>query len=103
MPLSRQDKVNMVKSLAPHHKATLRKHLKKHIQEGKGMSGEGLFSFLGNIGKTLLPIVKSVGMPILKDVLIPKAAAYAQSKLGSGLKVPGGALRLAGQRGRRKY
>ena len=101
MPLSRHDKVNMVKSLAPHHKATIRKHLKKHIQSGKGMSGQGLFDFLGNIGSSLLPIVKSVGMPILRDVLLPAVTGHIKSKLGGGLKVPGGALRLAGQRRRK--
>ncbi len=103
MPLSRKDKVNLVKSLAPQHKATLKKHLKAHIQSGKGMSGQGLFSFLGNIGKSLLPVVKSVGLPILKDVLLPAATGALQKKLGGGLKVPGGGLRLAGQRGKRRY
>ena len=101
MPLSRQDKINMVKSLAPHHKATIRKHLKKHIQSGKGMSGQGFFDFLGSIGRTLLPIIKSVGMPILKDVLLPAGINMIKGKLGGGLKVPGGALRLAGQRRKR--
>ena len=100
MVLSHADKVNLVKSLAPHHKAKLRKHLKQHIQSGKGMSGAGLFSFLGSIGKALLPVVKSVGMPILKDVLLPAATGALQKKLGGGLRVPGGALRLAGQKGK---
>ncbi len=111
MVLSREEKVDLVKSIAPCHKAKLKKHLKQHIQEGKGMSGEGLFSFLGSIGKSILPVVKAVGMPILKDVLLPAATGALQKKLGGGLKVPGsgikvagGSLKLAGQRGRpRKY
>lgn len=107
MVLSREEKIDLVKSIAPAHKTKIKKHLKQHIQEGKGMSGDGLFSFLGSIGQSLLPIVKSVGLPILKDVLLPAAQGALQKKLGGGLtvaggslNVPGGALRLAGQRGR---
>lgn len=98
--LSTEEKIDLVKSIAPTHKTKLKKHLKQHIQEGKGMSGQGLFSFLGSIGKALLPIVKSVGMPILKDVLLPAAQGALQKKLGGGLTVAGGSLKLAGQRGR---
>jgi hypothetical protein len=101
MVLSHADKVNLVKSLAPHHKAKLRKNLKEHIQSGKGMSGAGFLSFLSGIGKGLLGVVKTVGMPILQDVLLPAATGALQKKLGGGLKIPGGALRLAGQRGKR--
>ena len=101
--LTHTQKVSMVKSLAPHHKAKLRKHLRAHIHAGKGMSGAGLFSFLGSIGKTLLPIVKSVGLPILKNVLLPAVKGHIEKKYaGSGLKVPGGGLMLAGQRRRRR-
>ena len=100
MALTTNDKVALVKSLAPHHKTKLRKHLREHIQAGKGMSGAGLFSFLGSIGKALLPIVKTVGMPILKDVLLPAGVDMLKKKIGGGVSLPGGALRLAGQRGR---
>lgn len=101
MALTNQEKIVLVKSLAPHHKTKLRKHLREHIQAGKGMSGAGLFSFLGSIGKTLLPIVKAVGMPILKDVLLPAGVDMLKKKIsGNGVSLPGGALRLAGQRGR---
>ena len=99
MSLSREQKVNIVKTLAPHHKTKLRKHLREHIQSGKGMSGDGLFSFLGSIGKTLLPIVKAVGMPILKSVLLPAAGSFVKKKIeGRGLNPAGGGLRLAGKR-----
>jgi len=100
MALTTTDKIALVKSLAPHHKTKLRKHLREHIQAGKGMSGAGLFSFLGSIGKALLPVVKTVGMPILKDVLLPAGVDMLKQKLGGGVSLPGGALRLAGQRGR---
>ena len=102
MAITRIEKEALVKALAPAHKAKLRKHLKEHLQSGQGMSGAGLFSFLGSIGKTLLPIVKTVGMPILKDVLLPAGVDMLKGKLGMGLTLPGGALRLAGQRGRGK-
>jgi hypothetical protein len=100
MALTKIDKVALVKALSQHHKTKLRKHLREHIQSGQGMSGAGLFSFLGSIGKALLPIVKAVGMPILKDVLLPAGINMLKGKLGGGLTLPGGALRLAGQRGR---
>ena len=100
--LTHTQKVSLVKSLAPHHKTKLRKHLRAHIHSGKGMSGSGLFSFLGSIGKTLLPIVKSVGLRILKDVLLPAVTGHLTKKLGGGLRVPGGGLMLAGQRRRRR-
>ena len=101
MALTEIEKVNLVKALAPHHKTKLRKHLREHIQAGKGMSGAGLFSFLGSIGKTLLPIVKAVGMPILKNVLLPMGGDLIKKKIsGNGVSLPGGGLRLAGQRGR---
>tara|TARA_Y100000389_G_scaffold99619_1_gene96364 strand:+ start:155 stop:478 length:324 start_codon:yes stop_codon:yes gene_type:complete len=100
MALTKTDKIALVKSLAPQHKTKLRKHLRAHLQAGQGMSGAGLFSFLGSIGKTLLPIVKTVGLPILKEVLLPMGVNILKKKMGAGLSLPGGALRLAGQRGR---
>ncbi len=100
MALTKNEKVALVKSLAPHHKTKLRKHLREHIQSGQGMSGAGFFSFLGSIGKALLPVVKAVGMPILKDVLLPAGVDMLKKKIGGGVSLPGGALRLAGQRGR---
>ena len=100
MALTKNDKVALVKSLAPQHKTKLRKYLREHIQSGQGMSGAGFLSFLGSIGKTLLPIVKTVGLPILKEVLLPMGISALKSKMGMGVSLPGGALRLAGQRGR---
>ena len=100
MALTTNDKIALVKSLAPHHKTKLRKHLREHLQAGKGMSGAGLFSFLGSIGKALLPIVKNCRYAILKDVLLPAGINMLKNKIGGGVSLPGGALRLAGQRGR---
>ncbi len=100
MALTKNEKVALVKSLAPNHKTKLRKHLREHLQSGQGMSGAGLFSFLGSIGKALLPVVKAVGMPILKEVLLPMGVSAIKKKMGAGVSLPGGALRLAGQRGR---
>ncbi len=103
MALTTNEKIAIVKSLAPQHKTKLRKKLREHLQAGQGMSGAGFFSFLGSIGKALLPIVKAVGMPILKDVLLPAGVDMLKKKIsGNGLSLPGGALRLAGQRGRGK-
>ena len=96
--LTRQDKIKLVKALAPHHKAKLRRHLKEHVMAGRGMSGAGFMDFLKKIGSSLMPIVKAVGPTILKEVLVP----LAKSKMGLGLSLPGGSLRLAGAGKRKK-
>jgi hypothetical protein len=67
------------------------------MSAGKGMAGRGFFDFLKKAGKTLLPIVKAVGPTILKEILVP----LAKSKMGLDLRVPGGGLKLAGERRRR--
>ena len=95
MKLTRADKVKLIHSLSAGQKAQLRKHLHEHQMAGKGMSGTGFMDFLKKIGSTLAPVVKAVGMPVLKEILIPLAK---QKLLGSGLRPVGGGLRLAGQR-----
>ena len=98
MKLTKADKINLVKNLSASQKAKLKKHLIEHQMSGKGMSGSGFLDFLKKVGNTLLPVVKAVGMPILKEILVP----LAKSKLGLGLKPSGGGLRLAGDRRPRK-
>lgn len=99
MKLTKADKVRMVKNLSPSQKATLRRHM------GNGtMSGAGFLDFLKKIGNTLAPVVKAVGMPVLKEILIPLAKSkmgLGMKKKGAGLKPSGGGLRLAGVRSSR--
>lgn len=94
MVLTKTEKINLVKSLSSSHKDELR----KAVMMGQG--GGGIKSVLHNIADTLKPIVKVVGMTVLKEVLIPAVKAKV---MGEGKKrkvkkkVAGGALRLAGK------
>lgn len=77
--------------------ATRMDAIKKHCQACE-MKGEGFKDIMRSIGRVLGPIVKEIGPTVLKELIIPMIKAKMG---GSGLKVPGGALRLAGQgRGR---
>ena len=101
MVLSKTEKVNLVKSLSPSQKDEIKKAL-------TNMGGNGIKDVLMNVADTLKPIVKTVGITILKEVLVPalKQKIMGEGKkkkkktVGGGLKIPGGALRLAGQRGK---
>jgi len=104
MVLSKTEKVNLVKSLSPSQKDEIKKAL-------TNMGGNGIKDVLMNVADTLKPIVKTVGITILKEVLVPalkqklmgdgKKKSGRKKTVGGGLKIPGGALRLAGQRGKR--
>lgn len=67
---------------------------KRHCQACQ-MRGEGLKSILKSIGRVLGPVAKEIGPTVLKQFVLP----MVKKKLGMGLTPPGGALRLAGQRG----
>jgi len=86
MVLSKADKIKLIHSLSSKHKDELRRAIMK------GQGGGGIKTVLSNIADTLKPIVKVVGMTVLKEVLIP---ALKHKVMGSG-------LRLAGQRGKGK-
>jgi hypothetical protein len=62
------------------------------------MKGDGIMSILKSIGKVLGPIAKEVGPTVLKELVLPM---LKKKIAGKGLSPPGGALRLAGQRGPR--
>ena len=83
MVLSKADKIKLIHSLSSKHKDELRRAIMK------GQGGGGIKTVLSNIADTLKPIVKVVGMTVLKEVLLKN-------------KVMGSGLRLAGQRGKGK-
>jgi len=83
MVLSKADKIKLIHSLSSKHKDELRRAIMK------GQGGGGIKTVLSNIADTLKPIVKVVGMTVLKEVLLKH-------------KVMGSGLRLAGQRGKGK-
>lgn len=62
------------------------------------MKGQGFMDILKSVGKALGPIAKEIGPTVLKEFVLP----MVKKKMGMGLSPPGGALRLAGQRGRGK-
>ena len=81
----------LVKAL-PHHRISA---VKKHCQACQ-MKGQGIMSILKSIGSVLGPIVKEVGPTVLKELVVP----FIKKKMnGKGLTLPGGGLKLAGQRG----
>jgi len=77
--------------------ASRKNAVKKHCSTCE-MKGEGFMDILKSIGKVLGPIAKEIGPTVLKEFILP----FIKKKAGMGLKVPGGSLRLAGQRGRGK-
>lgn len=101
MSLSHTEKVKLVNSLSPAHK----EELKRALMLGQG--GGGIKTVLMSIRDGLKPIVKAVGMTVLKEVLIPalkaKLAGSGRRKKGGSMPtVPAGrGLKLAGA-GRKK-
>jgi hypothetical protein len=89
--LSLKEQRALLKSLPSHRMAAV----KKHCQSCQ-MKGQGIGSILKSIGKFLGPIVKELGPTVLKELVIP----FIKTKIGGGgIHLPGGSLRLAGQRG----
>lgn len=73
-----------------------RKNACKRVCQQCQMKGEGFMSILKKVGKALGPVAKEIGPTVLKEIVIP----LVKKQVGSGLVPSGGALRLAGQRGR---
>jgi len=69
--------------------------VKKHC-EACNMRGEGFMDIMRSIRSKLGPIVKEIGPTVLKELIIPM---IKHKVMGNGIKVAGGALRLAGQQG----
>ena len=75
--------------------AQRRMMVKKHCREC-AMKGQGIMDILKSISNILGPIAKELGPTILKEIIVPLIKKKME---GGGLHTPGGALRLAGQRG----
>ena len=93
--LSTQQQRALLKALPMAKKAACRKHCRD-----MEMKGQGKFTdVMKSIGKVLGPLSKEVGPMVMKEFLLP----MLKSKMGgSGLGLPGGALRLAGQGKKRR-
>ena len=92
--LSLKEQRALLKSLPSHRMAAV----KKHCQSCQ-MKGQGIGSILKSIGKFLGPIVKELGPTVLKELVVP----FIKTKIGGGgIHLPGGSLRLSGQRGKGK-
>ena len=90
--LTKAQQKALLKALPAHRKNAV----KAHCQQ---MKGEGFMDILKSVGSVLGPIAKEVGPTVLKEFVLP----FVKKKIeGGGLSLPGGALRLAGQRGRGK-
>lgn len=83
----------LVKALPAHRIAAVKKHCRSC-----SMKGQGVASILKSIGKFLGPIVSKLGPTVLKQLVLP----FIKTKIsGGGVHLPGGGLRLSGQRGPR--
>ena len=90
----------LVRALPVHRMMAVRKHC-----SNCEMKGQGIMDILKSIGSVLGPLVKEVGPTVLKELIVPFIKGKMGKGLhnaGSGLSLPGGALRLAGQRGHGK-
>ena len=84
----------LLSALPAHRKAAVKAHC-----TSCQMKGQGFMDILKSVGSVLGPIAKEVGPTVLKEFVLP----FVKKKIeGGGLSLPGGALRLAGQRGRGK-
>jgi len=93
--LSTQQQRALLKALPMAKKVACRKHCRDMEMQGQGKFADVMKS----IGKVLGPIAKEVGPMVMKEFLLP----MLKSKMGgSGLGLPGGALRLAGQGKKRR-
>ena len=107
MVLTKADKIRLLKGLPVADQNYLR-GLILGSMAGTGKKMDALKSFLSGVKDTLKPVVKVVGMTVLKEVLVPALKAKmgmtgdGRKKKGRGLKTAGGGLRLAGQRGKGK-
>lgn len=90
MSLSHSEKVKLINSLSPAHKV----ELKNALIMGQG--GGGLKSILINIKDGLKPIVKAVGLSVLKEVLLPALKSKIMGQ-GRKKKLAGKGLKLAGK------
>ena len=91
--LTKAQQKSLLSALPAHRKNAV----KAHCQSCQ-MKGEGFMDILKSIGGVLGPIAKELGPTVLKEFILP----FIKKKMGNGLTPAGGALRLAGQRGRGK-
>ena len=92
--LTKSQQHALLRALPAHRKNAV----KSHCQSCQ-MRGEGFKDILKSIGKVIGPIAKEVGPVVLKEFILP----FVKKKIaGNGLTLPGGGLRLAGQRGQGK-
>ena len=83
------------------HLAIIGCHAMQHVSEPQYGAPVSIWitDVMKSIGKVLGPIAKEVGPMVMKEFLMP----MLKSKMGgSGLGLPGGALRLAGQGKKRR-
>ena len=92
--LTKSQQHALLRALPAHRKNAVKAHCRSCQ-----MKGEGFMDILKSIGKVLGPIAKEVGPVVLKEFIIP---FVKQKMAGNGLNPAGGALRLAGQRGKGK-
>jgi len=86
----------LYKSLPKHRKDLVHAViLKKH--RGGAMKGAGFMDIVKSVGSALGHLGKEIGPQIIKEVI---TAVIKKKISGSGITLPGGALKLAGQ-GRR--
>lgn len=94
MPLSKNEKKQMIMDLSPANKKKIVDAIMKAEQSGEGLKGAGFWS---SLGKGLKEIVIALGPTLIKEVLVP---IVKKKVLGEGATLAGGSPNLAGKRGR---
>lgn len=77
--------------------ASRKNMVKKHCR-ACAMRGEGLGKILKSTGKVLGPVAKEIGPTVMKEIVVPLLREKMKSQKGKGLTLPGGGLKLAGQK-----
>jgi len=86
--LTKAQQRSLIRALPAHRKNAVKKHCQKCQ-----MQGQGFKDILKSVSSVLGPIAKEVGPVVLKELVVP----FLKNKAGLGLRLPGGALRLAGR------
>jgi hypothetical protein len=95
MILSRQAKINLYHSLPSQKKLRVSQIVGRGCQMGEGFGSifNKIVKFLGH------PTVQKITKPILTEIVLPKVQDMIKKKFsGSGMRLPGAGLRIAGEK-----
>jgi hypothetical protein len=88
MKLSKAEQLKLLHALPIHRTLAVKAHCKSCA-----MKGEGVGQILKSIGSVLGPIIREIGVPVLKEFVLPFIKHKINQKIqkGKGISVAGGA------------